>query len=46
MSDKNIHLKINISLLASITTGDRTKCYVDRNAGGQVESLDEVTQLG
>ena len=25
---------------------DKTKDYVDRNAGGQVESLHEVTQLG
>ena len=46
MSDKNIHQKINISLLASISLDDKTKDYVDRNTGGQVNSLHEVTQLG
>ena len=29
-----------------INLDDKTKDYVDRNAGGQVESLHEVTQLG
>ena len=44
--------KINISLPASIyndrglSLDDKTKNYVDRNIGGQVNSLHEVTQLG
>ena len=29
-----------------LSLDDKTKYYVDRNAGGQVESLHEVTQLG
>ena len=51
MSDKNIHQKINVSLPASIMTGelsldDKTKDYADRNSGCQVNSLHKVTQLG
>ena len=51
MSDKNIHQK-NKHLFSSfnndrgLSLGDKTKDYVDRNAGGRVESLHEVTQLG
>ena len=45
MSDKNIHQKINIFLLASIMRGlsqdDKTKDFVDRNIGGQINSLRE-----
>ena len=29
-----------------LSLGDKTKDYVNRNAGGRVESLHEVTQLG
>ena len=29
-----------------LSLDDKTKDYVDRNAGGRVESLHEVTQLG
>ena len=48
MSDKNIHQKINISLPADrgLSLDDKTKDYVDRNIGGPVNSLHEVTQLG
>ena len=48
MSDKNLHQKINISLPADrgLSLDDKTKDYVDRSTGGQVNSLQEVTQLG
>ena len=48
MSDKNIHQKINISLPADrgLSLDDKTKDYVDRNIGGQVNSLHEARQLG
>ena len=51
MSDKNIHQKKNECFLASfnnereLSLDDETKDYVDRNTGGQVYSLHEVTQL-
>ena len=51
MSDKNIHQK-NKYFFASfnnnrgLSLDDKTKDYVDRNTGGQVNSLQEVTQLG
>ena len=52
MSEKNIHQK-NKYFFASfnndealISLDDKTKDYVDRNTGGQVNSLQEVTQLG
>ena len=50
MSDKNIHQ--NKFLFASfnndrgLSLDDKTKDYVDRNTGGQVNSLHEVSQLG
>ena len=51
-SEKNIHQK-NKYFFASfnndealISLDDKTKDYVDRNTGGQVNSLQEVTQLG
>ena len=51
MSDKNIHQK-NKYFFASFNNDrgvileDKTKDYVDRNTGGQVYSLYEVTQFG
>ena len=51
MSDKNIHQK-NKYFFASfnndrgLSLDNKTKDYVDRNIGGQVNSLHEVTQLG
>ena len=50
MSDKNIQQK-NKYFLASfnndrgLSFDDKTKDYADRNIGGQVNSLYEVTQL-
>ena len=49
MSDKNIHQKIFFASFNNdrgLSLDDKTKYYVDRNAGGQGESLYEVTQLG
>ena len=51
MSHKNIHQKINIFFASfnnyrGLSLDDKTKGYVDRNTGGQVNSLHEVTQLG
>ena len=51
MSDKNIHQKINnflpgLNNVKGLSLDDTTKDYADRNAGGQVNSLHEVTQLG
>ena len=52
MSEKNIHQKSKYFFAsfnndeALISLDDKTKDYVDRNTGGQVNSLQEVTQLG
>ena len=49
MSEKNIHQKINISGFNNdrgVGLDDKTKDYDDRNTGGRVNSLHEVTQLG
>ena len=48
MSDKNIYRKIKYFLASSsndrgLSLDDQTKDYVDRNTGGQVYSLHEVT---
>ena len=50
MSDKNINQKNKYFLSSSnndrgISLDDKTTDYVDRNIGGQVYSLHEVTQL-
>ena len=51
MLDKNNHQK-NKYFFASfnndrgLSLDDKIKYYFDRNVGGQVESLHEVTQLG
>ena len=49
MSDKNIHKKNFFACFSNdrgLSLDDKTKDYVDRNAGGRVESLHELTQLG
>ena len=51
MSDKNIHQKNKYYFSSfnndrGLSLDDKTKDYVDRNTGGQVNSLHEVTQLG
>ena len=46
VSDKSIHQKLNISKDRGLSLDDKTKDYLDRNTGGQVYSLHEVTQLG
>ena len=49
MSDKNIHQKIYIASFNNdrgLSLDDKTKDCVDRNTGGQVYSLHELTQLG
>ena len=49
MSDKNIHQKnffASFNNDRGLSLDDKTKDYVDRNAGGRVESLHELTQLG
>ena len=51
MSDKNIHQKNKYYFSSfnsdrGLSLDDKTKDYVDRNSGGQVYSLQEVTQLG
>ena len=51
MSDKNIHQKNKYYFSSfnndrGLSLDEKTKDYVDRNTGGQVYSLHEVTQLG
>ena len=51
MSDKNIYQKIKYFFASfnnyrGLSLGDKTRDYADRNTGGQVNSLHEVTQLG
>ena len=51
MSDKNIHQKnkyffVSFNNDRGLSLDDKTKDYVDRNTGGRVNSLHEVTQLG
>ena len=50
MSDKNIHQKKKYFFASFnndrvLSLDYKTKDYVDRNTGGQVNSLHEVTQL-
>ena len=35
-----------VTVKISLSLDDKTKDYVDKNTGGRVESLHEVTQLG
>ena len=49
MSDKNIHQKIFFASFNNdrgLSLDDKTKDYADRNTGGQVNSLHEITQPG
>ena len=51
MSRKNIHQKNKHFFVCfnndmGLSLDDETKDYVDRNTGGQVNSLHDVTQLG
>ena len=51
MSDNSIHQKIkhfsaSFNNDRGLNLNDKTKDYADRNIGGQVNSLHEVTQLG
>ena len=43
---KNEYFLASSSNDRGLTLDDKTKDYVDRNTGGQVYSLHEVTQLG
>ena len=45
-SPKNKYFFANFNNDRELSLDDKTKYYVDRSAGGQVESLHEVTQLG
>ena len=49
MLDKNIHQKYFFASFNNnrgLRLDDKTKDYADRNTGGQVNMLHEVTQLG
>ena len=35
-----------VTVKISLSLDDKTKDYVDKNTGGRVESLHEITQLG
>ena len=43
---KNIYFFASFNNDRGLSLADKTKDYVDRNIGGQVNSLHEVTQLG
>ena len=43
---KNKYFFASFNKDRALSLGNKIKYYVDRNAGGQVESLHEVTQLG
>ena len=45
-SPKNKHFFASFNNDRGLSLDDKTKDYVDRNTGGQVNSLHEVTQLG
>ena len=48
MSDKNIHQKnffASFNNDRGLSLDDKTKYFVDRNAGGQVKSLHKVAQV-
>ena len=45
-SPKAKHFFASFSNDRGLSLDDKTKDYVDRNTGGQVNSLHEVTQLG
>ena len=45
-SPKNKYFFASFNNDRGLRLGDKTKDYVDRNAGSRVDSLHEVTQLG
>ena len=45
-SPKNKYFFASFNNDRGLSLDDKTKDYVDRNTGGQVNSLHEVTQLG
>ena len=45
-SPKNKHVFASLNNDRGLSLDDETKDYVDRNTGGQVNSLHRVTQLG
>ena len=45
-SPKNKYFLASFNNYGELSLEDKTKDYVDRNTGGQVYSLHEVTQLG
>ena len=45
-SPKNKHVFASFNNDRGLSLDDETKDYVDRNTGGQVNSLHRITQLG